>query len=52
VTSRREGRRAYYSVVPDKPMRRDSLRHQTVGQLLQLLTEVETARHDGSRASD
>jgi DNA-binding transcriptional ArsR family regulator len=52
VTSRREGRRVYYSVVPDKPMRRDSLRHQTVGQLLQLLTEVETARHDGSRASD
>jgi DNA-binding transcriptional ArsR family regulator len=46
VTSRREGRRAYYRVVPDKPMRRDSLRHQTVGQLLQLLAEAETARHD------
>ena len=52
VTSRREGRRVYYSVVPDKPMRRDSLKHQTVGQLLQLLTEAETARHDGSGASD
>lgn len=44
VTSRREGRRVYYSVVPGKPMRRDSLRHQTVGQLLQLLAEAETSR--------
>ena len=52
VRSRREGRRVYYSVVPDKPMRTDSLRHHTVGQLLQLLTEAETARHDGSRPSD
>ena len=52
VTSRREGRRVYYSVVADKPMRRDSLRHQTVGQLLQLLVEAETARHDGSGAPD
>lgn len=52
VTSRREGRRVYYSVVADKPMRRDSLRHQTVGQLLQLLTEAETARHDRSGPSD
>ena len=51
VTSRREGRRAFYRVGPDKPMRRDSLRHQTVGQLLQLLAQVETARHDGSDAS-
>jgi DNA-binding transcriptional ArsR family regulator len=46
VTSRREGRRVYYRVVPDKPMRRDSLRHQTVGQLLRLLAEVETAEHE------
>lgn len=46
VTSRREGRRVYYRVVPDKPMRRESLRHQTVGQLLQLLAEAETARRD------
>jgi len=44
VTSYREGRRVYYSVVPDKPMRRDSLRHQTVGQLLQLLAAAETSR--------
>jgi len=51
VTSRREGRRVYYSVVPDKPMRRDSLRHQTVGQLLRLLTEAETARHDWTGSS-
>ena len=46
VTSRREGRRVYYRVVPDKPMRRESLRHQTVGQLLQLLAAAETARRD------
>ncbi len=52
VTSRREGRRVYYKVVPDKPMRRDSLRHQTVGQLLQLLTEAESARRDRSDASN
>ena len=51
VTSRREGRRVYYSVVPDKPMRRESLRHQTVGQLLRLLTEAETARHDWTGSS-
>lgn len=44
VTSRREGRRTFYSVVADKPLRRDSLRHQTVGQLLQLLAAAETSR--------
>lgn len=44
VDSRREGRRTFYSVVPDKPMRRDSLRHQTVGQLLRLLSAAETTR--------
>ena len=44
VTSRREGRRVFYSVVPDKPMRGDSLRHPTVGQLLGLLAEAETSR--------
>jgi DNA-binding transcriptional ArsR family regulator len=44
VTSRREGRRVYYKVVPDKPMRRDSLRHQTVGQLLGLLAAAESSR--------
>ena len=47
VTSRREGRRVYYRVVLDKPMRRDSLRHQTVGQLLEVF-----ARRDGSDPSD
>jgi DNA-binding transcriptional ArsR family regulator len=52
VTSRREGRRVYYSVVPDKPMRKDSLRHQTVSRLLELFTEAETVRHDGSDGSD
>lgn len=46
VTSRREGRRVFYSVVPDKPMRRESLRHQTVGQLLQLLAAAESSRLD------
>lgn len=44
VTSRREGRRTFYSVVADKPLRRDSSRHQTVGQLLQLLAAAETSR--------
>jgi DNA-binding transcriptional ArsR family regulator len=43
VTSRREGRRVFYSVVPTKPLRSDLLRHQTVGQLLQLLAEAETS---------
>jgi len=44
VTARRAGRRTFYSVVSDKPMRRDALRHQTVGQLLQLLAAAETSR--------
>ena len=46
VTSRREGRRVFYRVVADKPMRRDSLKHQTVGQLLGLLAEAETGRRE------
>jgi DNA-binding transcriptional ArsR family regulator len=50
VTSRRDGRRVYYRVVPDKPMRRDSLRHQTVGQLLGLLAAAETSRGKESTA--
>ena len=50
VTSRREGRRTYYSVVPDKPMRRDSLRDQTVGQLLKLLVQAETSRRATAEA--
>jgi len=37
VTSRREGRRVFYDVVPDKPLRRDALKHRTVGELLSLL---------------
>jgi DNA-binding transcriptional ArsR family regulator len=44
VTSRREGRRVFYSAVRDKPLRRDSLRHQTVGQLLRLLAASEASR--------
>jgi DNA-binding transcriptional ArsR family regulator len=44
VTSRREGRRVFYSVVPSKPLRSDPVRHQTVGHLLQLLSEAETSR--------
>jgi len=41
VTSRRDGRRVFYSVVPEKPMRTDTVRHRTVGELLRLLLEVE-----------
>jgi DNA-binding transcriptional ArsR family regulator len=37
VTSRREGRRVFYSVVPERPLRRDALKHRTVGELLRLL---------------
>jgi DNA-binding transcriptional ArsR family regulator len=43
VTSEREGRRVFYSVVPDKPLRSDLLRGHTVGQLLQLLAEAESS---------
>lgn len=46
VTTRREGRRSFYSVVPQKPMRTDFVEHQTVGRLLQLLAEAESARPD------
>jgi len=46
VTSRREGRRVFYSVVADKPLRRDTLQHRTVGELLGLLAEAESARPD------
>lgn len=46
VTSRREGRRTFYSVVHEKPMRTDFLRHQSVGHLLGLLVEAETARQE------
>jgi DNA-binding transcriptional ArsR family regulator len=48
VTSRREGRRSHYSVVPEKPLRTDYLRHQSVGQLLGLLAEAESSRQPGS----
>jgi len=48
VTSRREGRRVYYSVVPTKPLGSDLLRHQSVGQLLRLLAEAETSRSQPS----
>jgi DNA-binding transcriptional ArsR family regulator len=44
VTSRREGRRVFYSVVPTKPLRTDFIQHQTVGTLLRLLAEAETSR--------
>jgi DNA-binding transcriptional ArsR family regulator len=40
VTSRREGRRVYYTVVPSKPLRTELLKQQTVGELLELLTET------------
>jgi DNA-binding transcriptional ArsR family regulator len=51
VTSRREGRRVFYSVVPTKPLRSDLLRHQTVGQLLLLLADAETSRRDAGAAA-
>jgi DNA-binding transcriptional ArsR family regulator len=51
VTSRREGRRVFYSVVPDKPMRTDFVRHHTVGELLGLLSDAETARRKETRAA-
>jgi len=44
VTSRRDGRRVFYRVVPEKPMRTDTLRHRTVGELLRLLLEAERER--------
>jgi DNA-binding transcriptional ArsR family regulator len=44
VTARREGRRSFYSVVPEKPPRTDFVEHQTVGRLLQLLAEAERSR--------
>jgi len=37
VTARREGRRVFYSVVPEMPLRKDALKHRTVGELLSLL---------------
>jgi DNA-binding transcriptional ArsR family regulator len=40
VTSRRDGRRVYYTVVPSKPLRTELLKQQTVGELLELLTET------------
>jgi DNA-binding transcriptional ArsR family regulator len=40
VTSRREGRRVYYTVVPSKPLRSDLVKHRTVGQLLELIAET------------
>jgi len=44
VTTRREGRRVFYSVVPGKPLRSDLLGHHTVGRLLGLLAEAESSR--------
>ena len=52
VTSRREGRRAFYSVVADKPMRRGPLRHQTVAQVLGLLAAGENSRKDANHSPD
>jgi DNA-binding transcriptional ArsR family regulator len=52
VTSRREGRRVYYKVVPDKPLRTDFVQHQPVGRLLQLLAEAESSRRAMARGRD
>jgi predicted ArsR family transcriptional regulator len=47
VTARRggngDGRRVYFEVVPTKPLRSNSVRHHTVGELLQLLSEAEAS---------
>lgn len=53
VTSRREGRRVFYSVVADKPLRREALRHRTVGELLGLLAEADAVQQErgGSTSS-
>ncbi len=37
VTSRREGRRALYTVVHGKPLRDDDLQYRTVGEFLRRL---------------
>jgi len=34
----------FYSVVADKPLRRDALRHRTVGELLGLLAEADAVQ--------
>jgi DNA-binding transcriptional ArsR family regulator len=47
VTSRREGRRVFYSAVPDKPFRSDLLGHHTVGELLELLADADSSRKRG-----
>jgi DNA-binding transcriptional ArsR family regulator len=54
VTSRRDGRRAFYSVVPEKPLRTDFVEHQTVGHLLRLLASAEGSREQrkGNAAPD
>jgi DNA-binding transcriptional ArsR family regulator len=50
VTSRREGRRVFYSVVAEKPTRRDP--HGTRrGQLLGLLAAAETSRRTETTAA-
>jgi predicted transcriptional regulator len=46
----RDGRRIYLSVVPTKPFRHEPFRHQTVGQLLELLAETESARRGNGNA--
>ena len=46
VTSRREGRRVFYGVVREKPLRSDLLGHHTVGQLLELLAEAVGPQKD------
>jgi DNA-binding transcriptional ArsR family regulator len=43
VTSRREGRRVFYSVVSEKPLRKDALKHRTVGELLSLFEASSSA---------
>jgi DNA-binding transcriptional ArsR family regulator len=52
VTSRREGRRTYYSVVPEKPLRTEYLRRRSVGQLLGLLAEAERSRRAGKDGAE
>jgi DNA-binding transcriptional ArsR family regulator len=43
VTSRRKGRRVFYSVVFEMPLRKEVLKHRTVGELLSLFEVSRSA---------
>jgi DNA-binding transcriptional ArsR family regulator len=47
VTGRREGRRVFYSVVSEKPLRKDAREHRTVGELLGLFEASAPPQPEG-----